>query len=253
MEKNQEKKIKKILVIGNMSSGKSTFINSILKENILPTSNQACTAKEIKLVISNKKKFFSYYMDGKRKSLKKNGRLKISSLNGSSEISKIGIKGPSILNKLEGYEIYDSPGPNNSIDTEHKDTTLNLLKIGEFEKVIFVFNAGNLFTTDDRILLESLLKENYGTKKEIIVVVNKMDKIHISEESTDIEILNRVKEFLNKMEIKKIKIFLYSSIYFYLKKEKEKTKSEKRLLTLLEDIYDKKKIKEFKEIRKQIF
>lgn len=253
MEKKQEKKSKKILVIGNMSSGKSTFINSILNENILPTSNQACTAKEIQITISNKRKFFSYYIDERRKSLKKDGKLKVSSINNSSEVSNIKIKGPSIFNKLEDYEIYDSPGPNNSINTEHKNTTLNMLRRGEFEKVIFVFNAGNLFTTDDKVLLENLLKEGYGTAKEVTIVVNKMDKIHISEESTDSEVLSKVKEFLDKMEMKKYKIFLYSSIYFCLKKEKEKTKSEKRLLTLLEEIYDKKKIKELKRIRKEIF
>lgn len=253
MEKIQRKKTKKILIIGNMSSGKSTLINSILKENILPTSNQACTAKEIKITVSNKRRFFSYYIGEKRRSLKKEGSLKVSTLNNSSEISKIEIIGPSYFRELEGYEIYDSPGPNNSIDIKHKDTTLNILKNGEFERVIFVFNAGNLFTIDDKILLETLLKEKYGIRKEIVVVVNKMDKIHISEESTDEEVTTKVKDFLKKIGIKKYKVFLYSSVYFFLKKNVEKNKSEKRFLNLLEEIYDKNKIKELKQIRKKIF
>lgn len=248
-----QKKSKKILMIGNMSSGKSTLINSILKENILPTSNQACTAKEIKIIISNRRKYFSYYINEKRKSLKEDGEKKVNFLNSSSEVSKIEIKGPSFFEKLEGYEIYDSPGPNNSIDMGHQNTTLDMLKNGEFEKVIFVFNAGNLFITDDKILLENLLREKYGIEKEITVVVNKIDKIHISGESTDEEIINKVKDFLKKIGMKKYKIFLYSSIYFCLRKKVEKTKSEKRLLSLLEEIYGGRKIKKLREIRKQIF
>lgn len=253
MKNVQEKKSKKILIVGNMSSGKSTFINSILRENILPTSNQACTAKEIKIKISNKKKYFSYCLDQRSRSLKKDGREKVSFLNNSSKISKIEIKGPSVFPKLEGYEIYDSPGPNNSIDVEHKNTTLNMLNNDEFEKVIFIFNAGNLFTTDDKTLLESLLKENYGIEKKLTVVVNKIDKIYITEENTDDEIIKKVEEFLEKFGMKKYNIFLYSSIYFYLKKESEKTKSEERLLKLLEEIYEKNGIKKLKEIRKKIF
>lgn len=253
MDIENKENSKKILIIGTMSSGKSTFINSILKENILPTSNLACTSKEIKITISNKKKNFSYYLGNRMRSLKNDGFSKINFLNTSSNILNIEIKGPSLIEKMDGYEIYDSPGPNNSINIEHKEISIGIFKNKKFEKVIYVFNAGNLFTTDDKILLEEIMKKGYGTIKPLIVVVNKIDKIHISEESTDDEIKSSVDKFLKMLGITNYKTFLYSSIYFSLGKQKNKTKSEKRLFLLLKEIYGSKKIRELKKIRKEIF
>ena len=34
-----------VVVMANMSSGKSTLINALLEKDILPSKNQACTAK----------------------------------------------------------------------------------------------------------------------------------------------------------------------------------------------------------------
>ena len=39
------KKIFPMLVIATMSSGKSTLINALLGQQILPSKNEACTAK----------------------------------------------------------------------------------------------------------------------------------------------------------------------------------------------------------------
>lgn len=248
-----EKKINKILVMGNMSSGKSTFINTILKNEILPTSNLACTSKEFKLIIDNSRKTYSYYIDGKRKSLKFNGLEKIKFLNQDKDINEIIIKGPSILPNLNMCEIYDSPGPNNSVDITHKNITFNMLKNKKFNKIIFLLNAGNLFTVDDKTSLEELVKLGYGVESEITIVVNKIDKIHISDEADDIEIINKTNDFLTSLGIKKNKIYLYSSLYFILKNKKEKNRSEKRILLLLEEIYNSKKVREFKNFRREIF
>ena len=53
-KKRKVLKFRRIFVIGNMSSGKSTFLNSLLKENILPSSNLACNSKKIILNINNR-------------------------------------------------------------------------------------------------------------------------------------------------------------------------------------------------------
>lgn len=248
MEKNR-----KVLVLGNMSSGKSTFINSILKENILPTSNQACTSKEIKIIVDNSRKTFSYYVNNRRKSLKNDGLNKMNILNKDKEVLDITLKGPSVIGELNKFEIYDSPGPNNSIDLLHKNITLKMLEKKDFYKVIFLLNAGNLFTLDDKLTLEEIQKQGYGVSEELIIVINKIDKIHFSEENTDEEIIEKTAEFLENIGIKKYKIFLYSSLYFVLFKEMNKTKSQKRELEVLKDLYGTRKIREFKKVRKKIF
>ena len=40
-----DKNIFKVCVVATMSSGKSTFINSIIGEEIMPEKNEACTAR----------------------------------------------------------------------------------------------------------------------------------------------------------------------------------------------------------------
>ncbi len=236
-----------------MSSGKSTFINSILKENILPTSNLACTAKEMKIIIVNNNKNFYYYTeDERKKSLRKDGLEKMNFLNKNERFENIIIKGPSIIEKLDGCEIYDSPGINNSMDLEHRNVTVEMLKRNEFDRVIFLMNAGNLFTTDDQSFMETLKKEEYGKNRELYVVINKIDKIHLTEESTDEELIKKATEFFYNNDMPLCKVYLYSSLYFVLRKTKEKTRSQKRAFNLLNEIYGSRQINEFKKIRKKI-
>lgn len=40
-----DKNIFKVCIVATMSSGKSTFINSIIGDEIMPEKNEACTAR----------------------------------------------------------------------------------------------------------------------------------------------------------------------------------------------------------------
>ena len=245
---------RKILVVGNISSGKSTFLNSILHTDILPTSNLACTAKEIKIIVKNKNKTYISYLNQKRKYLKDDGNCIMKDLNENGEKNQITIIGPSVFKHLDGCEIYDSPGINNSMDTNHKAITLKSLKKKKIDRVIFLMNAENLFTTDDKETLESIIAINPKLKDKIYIVINKMDKIKLTGESTNKEIKEKCVKFLKNLEIEKkpSEIYLFSALYFTLERKEQKSRSETRLLSLLEDIYSKREIKEMHKIRKKI-
>ena len=49
-----EKILNEVIVLATMSSGKSTIINTLLGEDILPNENQACTAKIFKVLDNDK-------------------------------------------------------------------------------------------------------------------------------------------------------------------------------------------------------
>ena len=53
-------KLNKYLVIGTMSAGKSTFLNSLIGLEIFPSKNEACTSKVISYFANPTMKSFLY-------------------------------------------------------------------------------------------------------------------------------------------------------------------------------------------------
>ncbi|MGL6065740.1 MAG: dynamin family protein [Cetobacterium sp.] len=234
----------KNLILGNVSSGKSTFINSFLKNSILPTSNLICTSQEIQVKIKNKKKFFklSQRIEGRNRDVKLVVGADLSEILKNTSKKYLRIIGPSTEKRLENMIFFDIPGINNSIDKEHKKISMSTLKKNFFNNVFTVFNAENLCTTDDFLLLEEIKKEGYGTDKKLKIIINKIDKIYLSEDDSLEEVEKNFIKFLEINKIENYDVFFYSSIYFELSKKKKLTNKEKRQLEILKDFIGEKKL-----------
>lgn len=172
-EKNQ------LVVCATMSSGKSSLINSFLSNRLMPSKNEACTAKIVRLKADNRLKNF---VDSKGTIINEDNLMIINDdENGPNDIH---IKGPiKNFEDIDNFEIIDTPGPNNSLNSEHKTVTYDFIKSDIKPLTIFLLDATKLLTTDDDAFL-SVIAEQRRNKGKInqdrfIFVVNKCDQLNL--------------------------------------------------------------------------
>lgn len=186
---------KKILILATMSAGKSTLLNALIGEDILPSSNEACTAKVIRYMGNDTTSMISseilvepIYKDN------------LIQLNQNSEVSEVNLIGPIKSHLLNGMTVQyiDTPGVNNSQDESHGTLTYHVLETGDFDMILYVLNVTQLGITDDALLLSKLrtyLRNN--PKKKVIFALNKIDQLDFEKESAE-EILQNSVKYIKK-------------------------------------------------------
>jgi predicted GTPase len=180
-----------ISVIATVSSGKSTLINAILGQEILPARNEATTAKIAQIhdvddakgwiVRGLKKNENDEYIpatDEKSATLDE-----MEKLNSSDNIDKIEIKGniPGINSREMRLLLSDTPGPNNSRTIDHAKHIDDLIKADYKPMIMYILNATQLEINDDKSLLEKIAVAMEGSGKQgadrFLFVLNKADEL----------------------------------------------------------------------------
>jgi GTPase Era involved in 16S rRNA processing len=176
------------IVVATLSSGKSTFINSLSGNAIMPTMNKACTSKIIELRNTFDHKFLigtKSFGNNQIESFVDEGILK--QWNEEKEIGEVILEGK--VNRFireAPYVFIDTPGTNNSQDQIHKKITIEKLSKGKFDQIFYVLNATNLLVNDDIYLLNTIIELNKIRKTPVIFILNKIDEID-AEGNEDIE------------------------------------------------------------------
>lgn len=169
----------KILVIGTMSSGKSTFLNSLIGQDLFPSKNEACTARVFEYLVKD----ISNYVVGKGNGTKVEifddlSQQMISKWNESAGENPLTIIGPSksVIKINKKITFIDTPGPNNSADQSHREVMKTALE-GEYDKILYLLNSTQLGTEDDVVLLNNV-KELFKKKGDLPIyfIVNKVDE-----------------------------------------------------------------------------
>ncbi len=178
-----------VVVMATMSSGKSTLINALLGEDILPNQNEACTAKMFSILDDDSAKKTTLYVtkkDGKlsKSTTKMAERLK--EANESDDVASVLITGDikGVVNTDKSLLIIDTPGPNNARDLSHVSVMKEILGRVSGGLILYVINATQMGIVDDAKLLKELseqvkAKENLN----VLFVINKMDAIDYDKES----------------------------------------------------------------------
>jgi len=176
----------RLLVLGDLKRGKSTLLNALIGEKLLPSDVNPCTALLTVLRYGINKKVTVHFKDNRdavkldlasfkekytidpdeAKKLEEESKLAF------PEVSHAVIEYP--LPLLErGIEIIDSPGLN---DTEARNE-LSLSYINNCHAILFVFRASQPYTLEERRYLENYLK---GRGLTVFFLINGWDEVRDS-------------------------------------------------------------------------
>jgi len=184
--KNLSQGVFRLLVLGDMKRGKSTFLNALIGENLLPSDVNPCTAVLTVLRYGIQKKVTIYYNDGKIPEELDFQEFKAKYTIDPSEAKKLEQEQkqafPNVdyavveypLTLLEkGVEIIDSPGLN---DTEARNE-LSLGYVNNCQAILFVLRASQPCTLGERRYLENYIK---GRGLTVFFLINAWDQVRES-------------------------------------------------------------------------
>ena len=173
-----------INVVATMSSGKSTLINALLGQQLMPAANEATTATIVKIVDTESDHFSAIAYDKSGNKVKTVDRVTLDvmkKLNADERISAVEILGKIPFVKSTGMKLVlvDTPGPNNSRDEHHKEMTYGMIANSDKSLVLFVMNGEQLGINDEKLFLdyicEQMAKGGKQSRERFIFAVNKMD------------------------------------------------------------------------------
>lgn len=175
----------KICVVGSVKTGKSQFINSLIKENLLKVYDIPATSKITVFKYSDEFKIYMICEDKSREEISKEDHYKLSNHvednNETIQLKKIKyfeIQYPSEI--LKSINISDTPGFF-SINPEDDILTMKWLK--KADCLIWLFDSTSTLTGEELKLLEEISKNN----NKIIAVLNKTELIEDKDLNTLLE------------------------------------------------------------------
>ncbi|EMI5490053.1 dynamin family protein [Providencia stuartii] len=197
-----------LYVVATMSSGKSTLINAMLGQDLLPAANEATTATIAQ--ITDDKTVGSQFM-GRRidadssvsEEVEVTSEL-LKEWNMLSNTRQIDLRGDIVsMQERENVRLVltDTPGPNNSQDEDHERVTMSFIQDSYRNPLIlYVLNASQLGINDDqnllRLVAQTMARGGKQSKDRFIFAVNKMDNFDPENGENVSAALERVKAYL---------------------------------------------------------
>ena len=207
-------------VVATMSAGKSTLINALLRQKLMPAKQEACTATITEIKDNDADHFMAKVYDTNGNLIQTYPELSfeiMDSLNSNPEVSKIHVEGniPFVTSEDVSLVLVDTPGPNNSRDPEHKAATYRMLSESSKTVVLYILNATQLAVNDDYNLLshvaDSMKIGGKQSRDRFIFVVNKLDDFKKGEDSIEAAI-TKVRDYLHDNGIENANIYPASAL-----------------------------------------
>jgi len=207
-------------VVATMSAGKSTLINALLRQKLMPSKNDACTATITEIKDNDGDCFTAKVYNSNGELLQVHPDLTIeimNTLNEDSNVSKMRAEGniPFVSSEDVTLVLVDTPGPNSARDPEHKAATYRMLSESSKAVVLYVLNATQLATNDDNNLIShvaaSMRVGGKQSRDRFIFVVNKLDNYTPGEDSIDAT-LRTVRDHLRDNGIENPNIYPASAL-----------------------------------------
>lgn len=202
-------------VIATMSSGKSTLINALLGNKLMPSKNEACTATITEILDTDAAGFSALAYDEDDQLVKEIPTLtyeEMEALNDDEQVSRVEAKGdiPFLDSKSTALKLVDTPGPNNAQNQEHRNTTYRAINKNSNNLVLYVLNATQLSTNDDASLLryvsDQIRQGGKQMRDRFLFVVNKMDQFNPEDEDIQ-KAIDAAKKYLSNYGIQDPQLF----------------------------------------------
>jgi len=178
-----------VAVVATMSAGKSTLLNAIIGSRILPSKCESCTSKVYSIEDRDGAERFMVRRieNGKATPWEPADSKVLREYNASSaeRIELCGdIKRIKNLSSGQAVLLYDTPGPNNSLNTSHAKITEQIIRDSNYCSLICVLEPP--LGSDDEYQLLSFIKsetEKNDAAASILFVVNKTDRFDYEDDS----------------------------------------------------------------------
>lgn len=219
----------KMNVLGLYSSGKSTFINALLGDDILYTHSDVATNKILKIYDTDDESVSikSICKDGNtnKYEIDEENSLRdtLEKLNSSDDLKEIqlNIDIPSIDCTMLNYELLDTPGVNNSQNTEHKHIAYDNIADNEnMPLILFIVNINSYVSDDQETIFNSIKKaledNNKQNQERFLFVVNRADEIKRKDFDNVVE---NIKKYLNTIFNKNVNLYFTDSYHAVLIKK----------------------------------
>lgn len=207
-------------VVATMSAGKSTLINALLQQRLMPAKQEACTATITEIKDNDADHFMAKVYDKDGKLIQTHPELSyeiMEQLNSNPNVSRIHVEGniPFVTADDVSLVLVDTPGPNNSRNNEHYKATYRMLSKSSKTVVLYIMNATQLAVKDDYELLkyvaDSMRVGGKQSRDRFIFVVNKLDDFKKGEDSVEAAI-NKVRDYLKDYGIENPNIYPASAL-----------------------------------------
>lgn len=199
-------------VIATMSSGKSTLINALLGEDLLPARNEATTAKITRISDKDGAKTFEVVCRDEDENVIIESQIAtpnvLEEYNSNKDVFYIDMVGdiPGISNENLRLRILDTPGPNNSATSAHRAVTESVIQDRIRQPVIlYVMDASKLQDDSDANLLKRIAGEisKFGKEAQdrFIFVINRADVFEEAKDGPIEAIVRKQQEYLRSFGI----------------------------------------------------
>ena len=182
-----------LMVMGSFSTGKSSFINALVGEEIAAVEAKPTTAVVTKLCYGHQDKLLLHFRDGKVQSATPQEFTRMTAVNDEEKLNEVHEKLDYVerqmpLEILKQVSIIDSPGLN---DVKEKRSEATERFVSKADTVLWMFSVVQLATREEIAAMDRLTP-----RLKPIAVVNKMDLLD-EEEDDPAEFLAKARQTLN--------------------------------------------------------
>ena len=182
-----------LVVMGSFSTGKSSFINALLGEEIAAVEEKPTTAVVTKFCYGQQDKLLLHFRDGKVQSATPQEFTRMTAVNNEEKLNEVHEKLDYVerqmpLEILKQVSIIDSPGLN---DLKEKRSEATERFVSKADTVLWMFSVVQLATREEMAAMDRLTP-----RLKPIAVVNKMDLLDEEEDNTQ-EFLAKARQTLN--------------------------------------------------------